>query len=106
MKYRQFLFIFLLHSLYTGAQTTSQSVNLFNGKDLTGWVSRGGIAKFSVENGMIVGTTIMNTGNTFLVTEKEYGDFVLEADVMVEDNEGNSGIQTRSHFDPAGNNGN
>jgi len=95
----------MLAALTSGAQTTSQSVNLFNGKDLNGWVSRGGSAKFSVENGMIVGTTVMNTPNTFLVTEKEYGDFILEVDVKVEDSEGNSGIQTRSHFDPSGNKG-
>lgn len=73
--------------------------NLFNGKDLTGWKKLGGKADFTVENGMIVGHTVVNSRNTFLCTEKEYGDFILEVDVMVEDEDGNSGIQTRSHFD-------
>lgn len=72
--------------------------NLFNGKDLTGWKRLGGSADYKVEDGMIVGRTVMNSGNTFLVTEKEYGDFILEADVFVEDDEGNAGLQTRSHF--------
>jgi hypothetical protein len=57
-----------------------------------------GKAEYTVENGVIIGRTVMNSRNTFLVTEKEYGDFILEADVWVEDEEGNAGIQTRSHF--------
>ena len=79
--------------------------NLFDGKTLKGWKSLAGAATFSVENGVIVGTTVANTGNTFLATEKEYGDFVLELDVKLESQEGNSGVQTRSHFDAAGKKG-
>ncbi len=75
--------------------------NLFNGKDLAGWKRLGGLADFKVEDGVIVGRAVMNSRNTFLVTEKEYGDFILEAEILVEDEEGNSGLQTRSHFDPA-----
>lgn len=79
--------------------------NLFNGKDLSGWKVLGGKATFTVEDGAIVGHTVAKTRNTFLCSEKEYGDFVLELDLFVEDEDGNSGIQTRSHFDAAGNNG-
>ena len=79
--------------------------NLFDGKTLNGWKVLAGSGKFSVEDGVIVGTTVLNSGNTFLATEKEYGDFVLEADIKLESSEGNSGIQTRSHFDAAANNG-
>ncbi len=87
------------------AQSKGSWENLFNGKDLTGWKRLAGNAEYTVEDGAIVGRTVMNTGNTFLVTEKEYGDFILEVDVYVEDEEGNSGVQTRSHFDPAANKG-
>ena len=55
---------------------------------------------------MIVGTTVANSGNTFLATEKQYGDFILELDIKIESDKGNSGVQTRSHYDPAGHNGN
>ena len=79
--------------------------NLFNGKDLKGWTRLGGKAEYTVENGAIIGRTVMNSRNTFLCTDKEYGDFILEADVWVEDEEGNAGIQTRSHFDPNAFNG-
>jgi len=79
--------------------------NLFNGKDLSGWKRLGGTATYTVEDGVIVGRTVANSRNTFLVTEKEYGDFILEADVFLEDEEGNSGLQTRSHFNPTAFNG-
>ncbi|MDB5223180.1 MAG: hypothetical protein JWN83_1847 [Chitinophagaceae bacterium] len=80
--------------------------NLFDGKTLNGWKSLAGAATFTVENGEIVGTTASNTGNTFLATEKEYGDFVLEVDVKLESPKGNSGVQTRSHYDAAAKKGN
>jgi hypothetical protein len=72
-------------------------IDLFNGKDLTGWVQRGGKAKYSVEDGEIVGRTVANTQNSFLCTTKAYADFVLELDFKVNENL-NSGVQVRSHF--------
>lgn len=83
----------------------SQWTSLFNGKNLDGWKQATGSAGYSVENGMIVGTTVVNSSNSFLVTEKEYGDFVLELDNKVDDTTSNSGVQTRSHYDQAANNG-
>ena len=105
MKRNFSLILFLLAGLLVNAQSTSSWKNLFNGKDLTGWKRLAGLAEYTVEDGVIVGRTVMNTGNTFLVTEKEYGDFILELDLFVEDEEGNSGIQTRSHFDATANKG-
>ncbi|WP_375418177.1 DUF1080 domain-containing protein [uncultured Hymenobacter sp.] len=81
------------------APVSAASQPLFDGKTLKGWKRLGGTADYKVENGAIVGTTVMNSGNTFLVTEKEYGDFVLELDIMLESPVSNSGVQTRSHFD-------
>jgi hypothetical protein len=57
-----------------------------------------GKAEYTVENGVIIGRTVMNSRNTFLVTEKEYGDFILEADVWVEDEEGNAGDSNKKPF--------
>jgi Domain of Unknown Function (DUF1080) len=79
--------------------------SLFDGKTLQGWKVLAGTSKFSVEGGEIVGTTVLNSGNTFLATEKEYDDFIMEIDIKVESPEGNSGVQTRSHFDASANNG-
>nr|WP_210520946.1 DUF1080 domain-containing protein [Hymenobacter terricola] len=87
------------------AQAADGWQNLFDGKTLTGWKRLAGTADYRVENGAIVGTTVMNSGNSFLVTEKEYGNFVLELDAMVESPVSNSGVQTRSHFDTNGHKG-
>jgi hypothetical protein len=68
---------------------------LFDGKTLNGWNQKGGQAKFRVENGEIIGTTVANTPNSFLCTNEEYGDFILELQLLVDDKM-NSGIQFRS----------
>ncbi len=70
--------------------------NLFDGKTLNGWVQRNGQAKYTVQDGMIVGTTVLNTPNSFLCTEKMYTDFILELEFLVEPGM-NSGIQIRSN---------
>ncbi len=79
-------------------------VSLFNGKDLTGWKQLNGEAKYEVVDGVIVGTTVLNTPNSFICTEKNYSDFIFEVDLLVEKNM-NSGIQFRSESKPDYNNG-
>jgi len=86
------------------AQSSGWS-DLFDGKTLNGWKRLAGTAQYSVENGMIAGTTVLHSGNTFLATEKEYGNFILELDIKIESLKGNSGVQTRSHYDPAAKDG-
>ena len=87
------------------AQSDKGWTSLFDGKTLNGWKIRAGNADYKVENGAIVGTSVSNSGNTFLVTEKEYGDFIMEIDIKVDDTSSNSGIQVRSHYNPAGHEG-
>ena len=98
------LIVSVLQFSSSKAQTNGW-VNLFDGKTLNGWQTLAGTAKYSVENGMIVGTTVANSGNTFLATKKEYGNFLLELDIKIESPNGNSGVQTRSHYNPAGHDG-
>jgi hypothetical protein len=69
--------------------------DLFNGKNLDGWVQRGGVAKYTVEDGVIVGTSTLNTPNSFLCTPRDYGDFILEYEFKI-DPRLNSGVQIRS----------
>lgn len=71
-------------------------VSPFNGKNLDGWVARGGKAKYRAEDNQIIGTTVPNTGDSFLCTTKEYADFILELEFKV-DPALNSGVQIRSH---------
>lgn len=77
---------------------------LFDGKTLNGWVQRGGKAVYNVENGEIVGITVKDTPNSFLCTEKDFSDFILELDLKLDD-EMNGGVQFRSLSSPDYQNG-
>lgn len=79
-------------------------VPLFDGRTLAGWSVRGGENQFSVEDGCIKGVAVpSDVGiNTFLVTDKSYGDFDLKVEFRIEG--GNSGIQFRAtdrSYDPS-----
>ena len=95
--------IFLAFTLFITISATAQPENtwqkLFNGKDLQGWKQLNGKAKYEVKNGQIIGTTVLNEPNSFLATEQEYGNFVLELELLV-DTSMNSGIQIRSLSTP------
>ena len=71
-------------------------INLFNGKDLTGW--DGDPAVWRVEEGCISGKAEKVAGNTFLVYNHKFSNFVLEAKWMLikTGKFPNSGIQYRS----------
>ena len=71
--------------------------SLFDGKTLAGWTQRNGTATYAVEDGAIVGTTAKGSPNSFLCSDKFYGDFELEFDVKLFDDQLNSGVQIRSH---------
>jgi hypothetical protein len=102
--------LLVLAALIAGAVPLSVSgqsgkwENLFNGKDLQGWKQLNGKASYTIANGEIVGTTVSNEPNSFLATEKNYGDFILELELLV-DNSMNSGIQIRSESKPDYQNG-
>ena len=70
-------------------------VPLFDGKTLAGWVQRGGKAKYGVADGALVGSSVPNTSNSFLCTEKTFADFILELEFKVDPGL-NSGVQIRS----------
>jgi hypothetical protein len=73
--------------------------DLFDGKTLEGWTQKGGKAKYEVVDGVIVGSSVPNTSNSFLCTEKHFGNFELELEFKV-DPTLNSGVQIRSNSLP------
>jgi hypothetical protein len=85
----------LCFALPSMAQQGGQWKQLFNNKDLSGWKQLGGKARYAVVNGEIVGTTVPNQPNSFLATNVNYKDFILELELKV-DTPMNSGIQIRS----------
>jgi hypothetical protein len=82
------------------AQESGRWISLFDGKTLTGWKTVGGHATFEVKDGAIVGTIVPDPYATFLVTEREFADFILEAEFKT-DWGLNSGLQFRAVI-PAG----
>jgi hypothetical protein len=70
--------------------------SLFNGEHLENWSVRSGKATYRIEDGQIVGRTEKGSPNTFLTTNKEWGNFELKFEVLLDDNALNSGVQIRS----------
>lgn len=105
--YSKILLVAILIIFYNCKQAptdTTPWISLFNGENLDGWSQKGGKANYSVKNGTIVGSTVHNTPNSFLTSNKMYGDFILELDYKV-DSTMNSGIQIRSNSFPHYKNG-
>ena len=69
-----------------------------------GWRQLGGAAEYTLEDGVVVGTAVIETPNAFLATEKEYGDFALQLEFKIDEGL-NAGVQIRSHSDPDYRNG-
>ncbi|MBX3241709.1 MAG: DUF1080 domain-containing protein [Chitinophagaceae bacterium] len=106
MRYLKLIFsIAFCSCLSLGSLAQGKWQQLFNGKNFSGWKQLGGKAVYTVENGAVVGTTVSGTPNSFLTTEKPYGDFVLELEVLLPDTTTNSGIQFRSIFNREANEG-
>jgi hypothetical protein len=82
------------------ASASAAPKELFNGRDLTGWVALHG-GEWKIEDGAIVGrngtnwTTNPEKSGSWLRTEKEYGDFVLELEYAI-NARGNAGVFIRS----------
>lgn len=68
---------------------------LFDGRTLSGW--HGNEKFWSVQEGAIVGACDGEIpDNTFLISDREFGDFILKVKFRLHNHQGNSGIQFRS----------
>lgn len=92
--------VILLLSLHLNATGQENWISLFDGETLKGWSIHSGHATYRVEDGTIVGQAVPNSPNSFLCTDLEFGDFILEFDVLLENDELNSGVQFRSQIAP------
>ncbi len=100
MKWILFILTVFFFSCQNSSTPTSDGwTNLFNEKNLDNWETRNGTAEFHIEGNEIIGTSKLNTPNTFLCTKKMYSDFILEVELKV-DTPLNSGIQIRSNSIP------
>ena len=74
-------------------------VDLFDGQTLEGWTQLNGTAPYAVVNGAIRGSNVLDSPNSFLATDTDYEDFVLEFQAR-SDGFGNSGVQFRTELAP------
>jgi hypothetical protein len=94
------LALLLITSSLTAAEKAADADGwqaLFDGKSLDGWVQRGGKAKYAVEDGQIIGSSAPSTPNSFLCTQREFTNFVLELEFKVQTGL-NSGVQVRGLY--------
>ena len=98
MKFTFLALAALTLSLHAGdaPSTETKTIDLFNGKDLTGWKIVGGKGTFKVEDNCIVGTGKNVKANTFLRTEKTYSDFEFSYEFKFDSLNGNSGMMFRA----------
>src|SRR5262245_33790505 len=85
MRFAALPFVLLLSC--AGAQETPEAgwKELFNGKDLEGWVTKGS-AVWRVENGIIAGGQDGDPKRSgVLITKDEYKDFELALDFMIDE---------------------
>ena len=75
---------------------SSELKAIFDGKTLEGWTQKNGTATYVVKDGAILGTTKEGSPNSFLCSNKLYGNFELQFEVKLINNELNSGVQIRS----------
>lgn len=69
-----------------------------------GWYRAGGSATFEVANGEVIGRAVPGSPNSWLVSRKQYGDFILEFDAKT-DPVLNSGMMIRGQSRPDYRNG-
>ncbi len=71
-------------------------VPLFDGKTLAGWRNPYEWGKVEVVDGEI---HLTGEKKFFVVTEKTYGDFIFEGDILLPEGQANSGFMFRAHVD-------
>lgn len=78
---------------------SSEWIYPLQSNDLSAFTLVNGSAEFRIEDQILIGTSALNSPNSFLALNDKYGDFILEFDVKI-DLELNSGVQIRSIHDP------
>jgi hypothetical protein len=96
-KYSLLILLALLTSILFAKHHKGEMTSIFDGKTLNGWTQLNGTADYRVEKGTIIGKTKEGSPNSFLCSDKLYGDFELEFEVKLINNELNSGVQIRSN---------
>ena len=73
--------LWLLSLTAAAAAATPALEPIFNGRDLTGWQSPDAEEFWRIKNGVLIGESNAGLKESYLWTERAYGDFMLEFDV-------------------------
>jgi len=103
MKRSGLITAILMLCLFTACSEKEPWINLIK-KDLSAWEQLNGTAPYKLEDGVVIGTTVTASPNSFLCTKEKYGDFILEFETWF-DPQMNSGVQFRSESRPDYQNG-
>ena len=95
-RYSLLILLPFLSSALFAKHHKGEMTSIFDGKTLNGWTQLNGTADYRVEKGTIIGKTKEGSPNSFLCSDKLYGDFELHFQVKLINNELNSGVQIRS----------
>lgn len=86
-------------------ELTEGFVDLFNGRDLTGWTALGGTCTFEADGDEVVGRSTPRSESTYLCTDDDtWTDFVVTCETFWEV-DGNSGLLFRARTRPRENAG-
>lgn len=97
MKKKNYLPLLMLAFLCMPILLKSQTISLFNGKDLSGWVVYG-TEKWYVEEGLLICESGPDEEYGYLGTKRSFKDFELTLEFKQEA-DGNSGVFFRSHIE-------
>jgi hypothetical protein len=96
MKHLSILAVCLFGLAGSTCDAEEKWIELFDGTTLNGWsMAAHGMARYTVQDGTIHGVTVEGSPNSFLASDREFGDFELTFEVKVHD-QLNSGVQIRS----------
>jgi Domain of Unknown Function (DUF1080) len=89
--------LLLTPSIAENKPTEDGFVSLFDGKTTEGWRNPYSWGDITVVNGEI---HLKADKKFFLVTEKTFGDFIFEGDVLLPEGQANSGFMFRANVEP------
>jgi hypothetical protein len=86
-----------MHPLLAQEPSQQPWIELFNGRDLAGWTN-----PYEWGEAKVVDGEIQLTGSRkfFLTTERTWGDFEFEGEVLLPEGPANSGFMFRCHVEP------
>src|SRR5690606_8352889 len=88
-------------------QTSNEEgwIPLIKDNSLEGWTKVAGAAAFTIDDGVIIGTAVANTHNTFLISNQQYDDFIHEMQIRIEHEYNNTGLMVSRQYIPNGKDG-